>query len=64
MWGALCRLWAVGGADLAAASASPAAVTMSGLAAGAAPSSNTKLAFGPPPWVGRELVLEDRKSVV
>jgi len=46
--GALCRLWAGGGADFAAVSASPATITMSALAAGAAPSSTTRLALLPP----------------
>ena len=48
MRGALCRLWAGGGADFAAVSASPATITMSALAAGAAPSSTTRLALLPP----------------
>ena len=55
--GVLCRLWAGGGADLAAASASPATITMSALAAGAAPSSTTKLELLPPTWRGGELML-------
>jgi len=55
--GVLFRLWAGGGADLAAASASPAIVTISALAAGAAPYSTTKLALLPPPSGGGELVL-------
>jgi len=37
LWGALCRLWAGGGADVAAASAFLATVTMSAVAAGVAP---------------------------
>jgi len=54
--GVLCLLWAGGGADLAAAPASPATVTMSALAAGATPSSTTKLALLPQPWGGGALL--------
>ena len=57
MRGALCRLRVGGGADLAAVSAPSATVPISALAAGAAPSSTTKLALLPPTWEGGELVL-------
>ena len=55
LWGALCRLWAGGGADVAAASAFLATVTMSAVAAGVAPFSVTRLVScrSRPPWRSR-----------